>query len=152
MIRARIILTVMWIAAFIGSLILVESYVHTRDSAGMRYMLPEDRPDCIKPLFILYGVYLGGILSAWFVHPFPPAKSESAVRARFVLAVWCTAIFNGVILFLLVQSYFDVHTTVLANTRQAMDLAQWGSFLVAPVNLYFFGIKLPNSATNPEPD
>jgi hypothetical protein len=72
---------------------------------------------------ILYGSYLSGIIAFWFLKPFPPPQNDQAARARFMIALVCTAIFNLIILYSVSQIHLwgGGTTTVLDNVSSAVN-------------------------------
>jgi drug/metabolite transporter (DMT)-like permease len=137
-------LTLIWLVAFVAGLLLLESYVHSRNPLGQRWLLPEERIDVMKPWIVFYTFYLGGILPFWYIRPFKAPRTSEAERIRFVLALLCTLIFNGALLWLLAQAHLWPHEPghdILADVGTATSLAKLMSFVVAPANLYYFGLK-----------
>jgi hypothetical protein len=142
--KSRVVLTVLWLLGFTSSLLLIEAYIHTRDANGIYILLQQDRWDCWRPLIVLFASYLTGILGFWFIKPFPsPPGNLIAERARFAIALTCTLLFLGILDLLLAEGFLpsgnesQIHTLV----GSATTFAKWASFLVAPVNFYFFGMK-----------
>jgi len=142
-VKSRIILTAIWLLAFAFGVGIIESYLHIRDEQGIRILLAEDRIACMRPLLVLYGAYISGILAFWYLRPFRPSPSDKVERVRFRLAIACTLAFNAPILYLVAQWHVTGGTTqgVLADVRTAVTWAALASFLVGPVNLYYFGMK-----------
>jgi hypothetical protein len=135
------VLTAIWIGSFLCSLIIVEIYVHIH-RAGILVLLPEERLDCMKPLIFLYGAYIPVILAFWFLKPFSAPTSDAAADARFRIATICTIAFNGMVLILIAQNLFSTSPMpVLFNVKSAVAIAGWISFIVAPINAYYFGAK-----------
>jgi hypothetical protein len=143
--RERTVLTALWLAAFVAALLLVESYVNRRNADGIAILLSDDRLDALKPLSGLYGVYLAGILGFWFAKPFKEIADDRARRVRFRIALACTLIFNAMILYMVGREHLAPGGNVLADIRSAVKIAAWMSLVVAPVNLYYFGMKAPTS-------
>jgi hypothetical protein len=141
--RSQFVLTLVWLFFFVANLAVLESYVHVTTPEGKKYLVAEDRNEFLHPILTMYGSYISGILAFWFVKPFRPPASESGARARFLIAILCTIIFNGAIVFLLSQSYFlpEGRRDVGADLETAKSLMKWLSFIVAPVNLFYFGSK-----------
>lgn len=139
----RITLTALWVASFVAALIVTETYLHVTNADGILLALPEDRLDHVGALAKLYGPYIAGILAFWFVKPFAAPKDDAARRVRFWLALVTTAILNAWVLFLLTEKLrvADGGGTVLADIQQAVTHAAVLSFLVAPVNAFYFGTK-----------
>jgi hypothetical protein len=146
--KDRLQLTAVWLAGLAVALVLVEAYAWRRDAAGIRLLLPEDRAGLFKPLLALYGGYVGGLLAFWFVRPFKRPRKDGAMRMRFRIALACTLLFNLTILYLVGYRHLSAGSggTLLDDVRLAQQTAVWLSFVVAPVNLYYFGIKPAKSA------
>jgi predicted transporter len=141
--KSRLILTLIWLSSLVLSIAALESYVHFHTSEGTRYLIEEDRADTMKPIAILYGAYLVGILGAWFVRPWKNPKAGKVEHQRFLIAIGCTVVFNVLILFFVLQAYLmpaERHD-VAASVDAAVRAAEWLSFIVAPVNLFYFGAK-----------
>lgn len=145
--KARFLLTLLWLTSFLVCVFIVESYIHIKSPRGKLYLLPDDRLDCLRPLSVLYSCYLAGILAFWFLRPFNSAVSDQADRTRFIIAVICTVIFNGYILFILSQGFVSSSTNgnILKDVDTAVGMAKYLSFIVAPVNAYYFGMKMKST-------
>ncbi len=147
--KARVVITVIWLVAFILSILIVESYVHTQTSDGLQILFSEDRLSCMKPLMVLFSSYLVGILAFWFLKPFKPTKIDVTEKIRFWLAISCTLIFVLVILYFV--SYVHIvgidDGGVLNNINTGISIAKMMSFIVAPINFYYFGLK-PGGSTS----
>lgn len=142
--RARIVLTAIWLGSFLLALILVEGYIGKTvmiDGAAIKVLLAEDRLDAMKPIFTIYSAYLAAILGFWFAKPFKPTPSDRARRVRFGLAVVCTVIFNGWILYMIGLGHLGHPAAVMATIQSTVQIAAWISVVVAPVNAYYFGSK-----------
>ena len=141
--RQAVILTAIWFAGFVTALAIIESYVQLRDENGYRYVLPGERLPLMKPVLITYSAYLAGILGFWFLKPFQAPRTDRATRVRFVLALGCTLLFNLVVAYLLAEGYFVPTGTVTAAgcAERAETWVKYASFLVAPVNAFYFGSK-----------
>ena len=140
--RSQFALTLVWLLSFAAALAVLESYVHVKTPEGKRYLVEEDRNDLLPPILTTYGLYLGGILAFWFIKPIRPPKWSGA-KARFLIAMLCTILFNAAIVFLLSQSYFvpEGRRDVGADVETAKSVMKWLSFIVAPVNAFYFGSK-----------
>jgi hypothetical protein len=139
-----LILTLTWLAAFVIGLLLLEAYIHRRTPQGLRLLLPEDRMDVMRPWIVFYTFYLGGILAFWYTKPFKAPRTSKAEKIRFALALLCTVIFNGTLLWLVAQTHLspgEPGHDVLADVDTATGIAKYMSFIVAPANLYYFGLK-----------
>ena len=144
--RERASLTAVWLISFITALLLVESYIGRHNSAGMRILLDEDRLDALKPLAELYAGYIAGILGFWFAKPFKEIKNDRVRFTRFCIALVCTIIFNAVVLYMVGHEYIASGGNVISDIHCAVKIAAWLSVVVAPINLYYFGMKPPTSS------
>lgn len=138
----QLLLTAIWLASFMGTLAVIESYVQVEDAAGKTVLIPEDRVDAMKPVVAVYGGYLTGILAFWFLKPFRPLRNPRRWHQyRFAVALACTLVFNAIILYLVSQHYLAGHDLVLDDVDTASTFAGLLSFVVAPVNAYYFGVQ-----------
>ena len=140
-------LTSTWLTAFLLSLVIVNSYVGRLVQTGgyTEYVVPPgDRWDCVQPLILLYSAYLVGILAFWFTRPFAAVKKNPAAITRAAIAVSCTVFFNLVVIYLVSLSYLlpSDPTPVVENVKLAVKAAGALSFIVAPINFYYFGMKM----------
>jgi hypothetical protein len=139
--KGRFTLTAIWIVSFTLALIVIESYI-VRLEGSQAVLLPDDRLDCLRPLIALYGSYLAGILGFWFARPFSPKPIPAAWRKRqFTIAVVCTVLFNAILLYLISQQYIAGNRIVVEDVGTAVTIAGLLSFIVAPVNAFYFGQK-----------
>lgn len=147
--KERLVITIIWLAAFILSILIVESYVHTQTDDGVYILFAEDRLACMKPLMVLFSSYLGGILAFWFLKPFKQPKIDPTEKIRFWIATSCTLVFVLVVLYFV--SYAHIvgidEGGVLGNINTGISVAQMMSFIVAPINFYYFGLK-PGGSSN----
>jgi hypothetical protein len=141
--RTRLALTIVWLLSLILTVVLVESYVHALTPEGKRYILPEDRDEILPRLLKGYGAYIASVLAFWFVQPFSGPKSNRRDKYRFWIALTCTLFFNCAILFVLAECYFAsaIQRNFGASADTALGLMKWLSFLVVPVNAFYFGTK-----------
>ena len=148
--KERLVITVIWLLAFILSILIVESYIHTQTSDGLNFLFAEDRLSCMKPLMVLFSSYLGGILSFWFLKPFKKSKIDAMEKIRFWIATSCTLVFVLVVLYFV--SYVHIvgidEGGVLSNINMGISVAKMMSFIVAPINFYYFGLK-PGGSPSP---
>ena len=140
--KERLVITLIWLVAFILSILIVESYVHTQTSDGLQILFAEDRLLCMKPLMVLFSSYLAGILSFWFLKPFKPTRIDATQTIRFWLATSCTLVFVLVVLYFVSYVHiFGVHEGgVLSDINTGVSIAKMMSFIVAPINIYYFGL------------
>ncbi len=142
--KFRLLLTVLWIIFFLAALGVCESYIHVLKD-GKVYMTFTERPLYLKPICLLYGPYIAGILAFWFLNPFPPAQTEIAARYKMIIAFSVTIIFNLLFIYIISQAYLTNRSdsNIIDDVDFAIKMAAWLSFLVAPVNAYYFGTKNP---------
>lgn len=133
-----------------ASLGLIESYVGKPDASGVFVLLEEDRLPTMKPMILLYGSYLAGILAFWFLRPFRMPRAGGADRQRFWIAMACTLLFNGSIVYLVARAHLRPGAIVADDVDGAAKLALWLSFVVAPINFHYFGMKMQGSQRDGE--
>jgi len=97
-----------------------------------------------KAILPIYSVHLGGILVSWYSKPI---KRDYALTGKttFVLAVLCTIVFNCILLFVIGHGYLQPERDILTDLQNATTLAVGLSFVIAPVNWYYFGIQSSGS-------
>lgn len=141
--KSRVALTVVWLAGFVAALVMLRQYTLCSGDGCVPPMLPSQLVDTAKPLVAFFGGYLAVILAFWFTRPFPPAKAEHGDTVRFGIALVCTVIFIGVVLYISGRGLWmsDPTITVDQLVGDAVKAAAYMSFLVAPVNAYYFGSK-----------
>jgi hypothetical protein len=147
--RSQLILTIVWLVSFIVAVAVLESYVHVTNSDGKFYILPDDRDAYLPVITGTYSLYLAGVLAFWFIKPFRAPRGHFASRSRFSIALACTLFFNLTILFFISHPYItdSKHADVSADFTVAMHVARWMSFIVAPVNLFYFGSRVQPQGT-----
>jgi hypothetical protein len=138
--KFRLVLSLIWISGLTLSMVVIESYTHIKVDNKL-ILLDEDVLACMRPLLTLYGSYLLAILGFWFIKPIKITVSDQTEQLRYVLAVVCTILFNGMLLFFVskVLLWPREPGAVQSNIEVGVKIATWTSFLVAPINLYFFG-------------
>ncbi len=141
--RQKVVLTFIWLGSFVISVLLVESYTFVHDDKGYVILTFEESWEPLKPLLVIYTSYLTGILAFWFIKPFKPARTGKAAKVRFLIALICTVIFNVVVMYWASHYYLRPHDqeVILDNLMRAATYAKGLSFLVAPVNVYYFGTR-----------
>jgi hypothetical protein len=139
--HVRVYLTWIWLVSFFVSLLIVNSYVGRIAPNGKYVVPPDDRLDCLQPLIFLYSAYLAGILAFWFKKPVRRPTKDSP--ARVVIALACTALFALAIIYCVSLNYLNSadSTNVKENVKLAVKIASALTFIVAPVNCYYFGMK-----------
>lgn len=94
----------------------------------------------LNSVSVIYAAYLGGIIVFWFSKPFKVRRSSSRDQIRFWIALVGAVIVNMAYIAGLSIGYWDSGAR-LDDIIDARDLVLWLSFIVAPANLYFFGIR-----------
>lgn len=137
----RMGLTAIWLVGMIACLIIVELYFH-RTVGDIPFVFPDQRPELLRPLIALYGAHIAGILGSWFILRFEMPGDRRA-RALFAIALTCTLIWNLGAVYLVGQRHVwpEQGGTVLQDLTTAVQYGAGFSFLVGPVNVYYFGIK-----------
>ena len=133
--RSRAILTAIWLASLAAAVFLVEWSVHTFR------IVEQQRVDCLAPLLKFYGAYLASILSFWYFGRLPQLGGARLENVRFALACVCTMLLNSVLLYVSAGVYLRGTNDLTQDIQDAVRIAALLSFLVAPVNLYYFGMK-----------
>lgn len=136
----RLILTCLWVLAFAACVLGVERYIG-RSVDGVIVLLPEDRLSIIKPILVFYGAYLGGILGFWYKPVWPEPSLPALRKIRFWLALACTLLLNAAMVSIIWQNHLDSTATVQEDVQAAIKVGELLSFLAAPANLYYFGIR-----------
>jgi hypothetical protein len=141
--QRRLYLSFIWLVSLALSVCVIESYVHATTRDGYKFILPEDRDDQLPKVLAAYGAYIGGILIFWFIKPFPNTSSEAIEKYRGPIAYFCTIFFNAVIVYFLFGCYLSKpeNRNFAEDCRIAINCFKWLSFIVAPVNAFYFGTK-----------
>jgi hypothetical protein len=143
--RSRVILTSLWLAAFIIQLGVMVQYTRCSPSGTcVPPLLSSQLVQTAQPIIVLFGGHLAVVLGFWFLRPFKPPATDTAERFRFVIALVCTLLFLGVVILLAAGGLFpraDQTVMVKSHVDDAVKVGEWMSFLVAPVNAFYFGAK-----------
>jgi hypothetical protein len=135
--RIRILITLIWIVSFMISLVIVLSYFK-----GGTILTPDDNVgDYVHPVITLYGPYIVGILTFWFIKPFPYSSLNESVVFRYWLAVGLTLFFNVLFLYFVGSYYIKGRSVILTDIKNGVQICAWLSILVGSVNAYLFGMK-----------
>lgn len=141
---ARHVLTYIWLCSFFLSIGVVEIYIH-RTTIHQGFPIPilieDSRIEALKPIVAIYSVHISAILGFWFTKPFKPAVTDSADAVRFKLAVLCAVVFNVFVLYLIGKGHISPTDRVMENIHDASKIATLMTFLVAPINAFYFGQK-----------
>jgi hypothetical protein len=86
---------------------------------------------------------IAGILASWFVKRFKPPAKDPEARAVFALALICTLLWIVGVNRLVGQRLWwpNQPGTIEEDLATAVRFGTIFAFLVAPVNVYYFGIK-----------
>lgn len=138
----RLWLTVGWLVGIVFCLILVELYFR-RTTGGIAFVFADQRPEMLKPIAALYGGHIAAILGAWFSQPFKLPRKRKNTTILFAIAVGCTLVWNVGAIYLVGQRHIwpDQPGSLAGDLQTATQFGTWFSFLVAPINLYYFGGK-----------
>lgn len=117
------------------------AFVLVEWSVATSRILEQERLECLRPLLEFYGAYVAGILSFWYFGRFPRLGGPNLEKHRFLVALLCTLILNVVLLYVAAGVYLRGTIDFPQDIRDAVQIATELSFLVAPVNLYYFGMK-----------
>ena len=133
----RLLLTSIWIAFFVFVVFSIEMYYYGHNP---RKLIEGERGEAYKPVVTVYGLYLVGILGAWFAKLPPLPIDRKNDSARFGIAVTCTILFNLFVLYFVSLAHWTDQGSLEA-IKNSMEYAGYFSILVAPVNLYYFSVK-----------
>ena len=142
----RMTLTLIWLLGLVICLVLVEMYFRLTVD-GIPFLFPEDtRGKYLKPVSTIYSIHIAGILGAWFIRRFRPPSKDPDAKILFIIAILCTLIWNIGVIYLVGQRHIWPYQggTLVADLDIAVQFGTWFSFLVLPVNVYYFGIKSKN--------
>jgi len=142
MLRKQWVLTAIWLSGFFLALLCIQSYV-VIEKHGKVVILPEEREGVLAPVVKFYGIYLSGILACWFLKPFRPAAETRAGARRYRIAVMLTVAVNVIVLYSCAEAWStaELREPVIDSVANGVRVASWLSFLVGPVNAYYFGVK-----------
>jgi hypothetical protein len=138
--RQRLVLTLVWFAGMLASVGVTLSYMRSVSTTGVPLLLWADVSQVLKSCFAVYAAYLGGIIVFWFAKPFNARRESSRDQIRFWLAMVGAVIVNGAYVAGLSIGYWN-SAARLDDIIDARNLVLWLSFIVAPANLYFFGMR-----------
>jgi hypothetical protein len=133
----KLVLTILWIAFFVVNIVLVFYYCD-----GVT-LVSEDFLPHITPFVKFYTPYLSGILAFWYFKPFASAGSPRLESIRFQIALFLTLFLNVTMLVIMHRFLFSPSTSsiILDDIQSGVNTGALLSFLVAPVNAYYFGMK-----------
>ncbi len=138
--KVRFALTLVWLASLVLAILICELLFYRSNPQGIRLLLAEDRPEVYKNLTIIYGP-LSLVLLAWFVKPVKKQQTNFQ-RALPKLAIITTVIFNLVILYLLIAGLHFANGSSMASAFEIIRSVGISlSFLYAPINAFYFGIR-----------
>jgi len=135
-----------WVIFLAVSIIGSGYYAFHANDEGILFITNDDLYDLLFPISVTYGSYLGAILVAYFTKPisasFYSAEKDSYY---FYLALILTIGFNLIINYFVYRSYFVDDPDLIKDFNKLEDIALWFSFMVAPVNLFYFGVRVRES-------
>ncbi len=140
----RLVITCVWGAGLVASLACALGYLMVRDGTGVPLLVWHDVVDVLKRVLAVYGAYLGGIIAFWFAKPFSPKRSPAHGRIRFWIALIGAVVVNLAFLGWLSIGYWSTSAR-LEDILAARNAMIWLAFVVAPANLYFFGVRVPQA-------
>lgn len=137
----RAVLTMIWVASVLSAIVIVEAYFLRTTRDGVPFLLAEDRVSVYRALALIYGANITAIVAASFTKPFP--KLDDAGRAHFIdrLALVLTLAYNLVLLYLLAAGHISQQDPIAAILSRVKAIAGSLTFLIVPVNGYYFGVK-----------
>jgi hypothetical protein len=138
-VKTRAAITVVWIVCFICAIVIVEAYFIRVTPSGVPLLLPSDRVAVYKILGLVYGANMSIILGAWYTKPFPKMERPEFVRFMTMLAILLTVVYNLLLLYLVGQGHFALDEPIGAILERTKTIGGALLFLVAPINLYYFG-------------
>jgi hypothetical protein len=138
--QRRLILTAIWFFGMLISSISVLSYMWVRNAAQVPLLGWVDVAEVLKSIFTVYGSYLGGMLVFWFLRPFNARPGGVLEKIRFTLALIGAIVVNAAYVGWLLIGYWGAGAQ-LDDIINARNFVLWLSFVVAPANAYFFGIR-----------
>lgn len=138
--QRRLVLTVVWFVGMLASASVAISYMLVKDKAGVPLLGWLDVSDVLKRVFSVYAAYLGGMMVFWFKKPFKPRQGTLLEHIRFWIALVGAVTINAAYVARLLVGYWDADAQY-SDILNAKDIVLWMSFIVAPANLYFFGIR-----------
>ena len=140
-------LLAIWIVALIVAVVTVLGYSFFRDSSGYILLTGEDVLEGQEILGKIYGAYLGANLLAWYTKPIGSRRARE-IEARldcWKIAVVCTVLFNILLEYYLIRGYFNRKDVIVENFRDSLEISIIFSFVVAPVNVFYFGVRQKSS-------
>lgn len=136
----RLVLTLVWFVGMLASAGVTIAYMSARDAAGIPLLAWPDVVEVLKSVSTVYATYLGGIIVFWFAKPFGARRSTSRDRIRFWIALVGALVVNGAFIAWLSVGYWNANAQ-LNDIVGARNVVMWLSFIVAPANFYFFGMR-----------
>ena len=127
------ILTLVWLLGFLACVGIIEVYIRRSQ------LVDEDRIATLRPVALFYGSYLTLILASWYKPVFGEVGYVWLLRARFTLALVATLLVNTLMVYLVASNIFGSNKPVQENVMDAVTICGLMSFIVAPVNAYYFG-------------
>lgn len=138
--QRRLILTFVWFVGMLASASAAISYMLVTDRANVPLLSWQDVSGVLKSVLAVYASYLGGIIVFWFLKPFKPHQGTLLERIRFWIALVGAVTINAAYIARLLVGYWDAGAQY-SDIMSSKEIVLWLSFIVAPANLYFFGIR-----------
>lgn len=140
----RLVITCVWGGGLLASVACALCYLLVRDGTEVPLLVWHDVVDVLKSVLAVYGAYLGGIIAFWFAKPFTPKRSPAHDRIRFWIALSGAVVVNLAFLGWMSIGYWS-SSARLEDILAAKNAMIWLAFVVAPANLYFFGVRASQS-------
>lgn len=139
----RVLLAMLWVAALVAALGVVEAYFWLLDAQGHHLLTAADRADVYPPVVAIYSATVGPILAAVYFRPFKYHLKPERAQLLARLAVALTLIYNALLIYLLAQGLWSEDIAIDEIVAQARQAALLLGFLVVPVNGFYFGLRRP---------
>jgi hypothetical protein len=139
--KTRATLMVIWVASVLLAVVIVEAYFLRTTREGVPFLLSKDRVSVYKALALVYGANLTVILAASFAKPFPKLRDPRRTTLVDVLALVLTLAYNLILLYLIAAGHFTQFDPIATILGRVKVIAGTLTFLLAPVNAYYFGIN-----------
>jgi hypothetical protein len=139
--KQKIVILLIWILSMVISLLGTLYYEWKTTKQGIVYITNEDMIEALKLVGVFYGTHLGARLLAAFVEHKKILSSRGKTYINcFLAAIICTVLFNTLVLFFVFHGYFATNPEILSDFKQLKSVGTVFSFLVIPINIYYFGI------------
>lgn len=139
--QERIVLTLIWSLGFAGCVAVLSAYMFNKDASGNPLLSWRDVLDVLPSVVAIYAAYLGAILVSWFAKPFPVKIDRKRAKVRFWIALVGAVVINLAYAVWLCVGFWGEGAR-LDDIKDARQIVAWLSFLVAPANVYYFGVRI----------